>query len=87
MRLKIIKKMTVISSYESKNPKYRTYNLVSTEEKSPDVLTVFGVYLPVEPMKEYTFDINLTVDKKTLTEAGKRVQYDICKLFLNGIIE
>lgn len=87
MRLKIKKKLLVISVSESKNPNYVTYNLVSREDKSPDVATIFGVKLPVEPMKEYVFDINLTVDKKTLVEGGKKVQYDICKMFVNGVLE
>lgn len=87
MKLNLRKKLLVISVSETKNPKFANYTLVSKEDKNPDVATFFGVKLPVEPMTEYTFDINLTIDKKSITENGQRVMYDVCRVFVNGIIE
>ena len=87
MRLSFTKRMMVISVIDTKNPDYKNYNLVAVDDRSPDVVTVFGNVLPIEPGKVYTLEMGLSFEKKTVTEAGERKKYDIGKLYINRVVQ
>ena len=91
MRLSFTKRFMVIDVIDTKNPDYKNYELVPVGERNKEVVTVFGKSFPMEPGKSYTLDMGLAMEKKTFTESTgdkkERKQYDIAKLYINGIRE
>lgn len=85
MRLEFTKQLFLLSVKETKNnsPKYQHYIFV--DEEVGETITLLGEKKPVQVKRDYEVRLSLTLDKKTLLEDGKKVQYDIGKLFLNEI--
>ena len=85
MRLEFTKQMKLIEVEETKNknPKYQFYVLYDKATK--ESITVLGEKKPVQENQMCEVSFTLRMDKKTVVEQGKKVQYDIGSLFLNSI--
>lgn len=85
MRLEFTKQMKLIEVEETKNknPKYQFYVLYDKATK--ENVTVLGEKKPVQENQMCEVTLSLKMEKKTVVEQGKKVQYDIASLFLNDI--